>query len=67
VWWYTAVIPACGRLRQDDHKFKVHVGYIASFSLAWAAQARPCLKKKKKKKTRMVNFILCKFHLKLKK
>jgi hypothetical protein len=22
VWWYTAVIPAHGRLRQEDHEFK---------------------------------------------
>jgi hypothetical protein len=32
--WHISIIPALGRLRQEDHKFKVTSGYIA----------RPCLK-----------------------
>jgi hypothetical protein len=28
VLWYTPVIPALGRLRQEDLKFKVNLGYI---------------------------------------
>jgi hypothetical protein len=37
-WWCMSIIPALGRLRQEDHKFKVSLGYIGS----------PSLKKKKK-------------------
>jgi hypothetical protein len=37
-WWCMPVIPALLRLRQEDHKFKTSLGYIA----------RPCLEKKKK-------------------
>jgi hypothetical protein len=28
VWWYTHVITALGRLRQEDHKFQASLGYI---------------------------------------
>jgi hypothetical protein len=35
-WWFTAVIPAVGRPRQEDGEFKVRLGYIV----------RPCPKKK---------------------
>jgi hypothetical protein len=34
-WWYTAIISVLGRQRQDDHRFKGSLGYIA----------KPCLKK----------------------
>jgi hypothetical protein len=26
-WWYTPVIPALGRLRQEDHDFEASLGY----------------------------------------
>jgi hypothetical protein len=31
-WWYTPVIPALAlrRLRQEDYKFEVSLGYIAT-------------------------------------
>jgi hypothetical protein len=28
-WWHTPVIPALGRLRQEDREFKSSLGYIA--------------------------------------
>jgi hypothetical protein len=28
-WWYTAVIPALGRLRQEDHEFKASLGHMS--------------------------------------
>lgn len=34
--WYMSVIPASGRWRQEDQKFKVGLGYM-----------RPCLKQNK--------------------
>jgi hypothetical protein len=34
------IIPAFGRLRQEDHEFKTSLGYVA----------KPCLKKRKRKK-----------------
>jgi hypothetical protein len=37
-WWFTPIIPALRRLRQEDHEFKASLGYIA----------RPCLKNKPK-------------------
>jgi hypothetical protein len=40
-WSYTSVIPALGRLRQEDHEFAASLG----FKTFW----RPCPKKKKKK------------------
>jgi hypothetical protein len=36
VWWYTTVIPAVWRLRQEDLKVKASLEYIM----------RPCLKKR---------------------
>jgi hypothetical protein len=45
--WYTPIISALGRLRQEDREFDVILGYII----------RPCLitleKKKEKEKTRI--------------
>jgi hypothetical protein len=28
VWWYTPVIPALRKLRQEDHMFEAGLGYI---------------------------------------
>jgi hypothetical protein len=36
--WCTPIIPALGRLRQEDHEFKASLGYTQ----------KPCLKKRKK-------------------
>jgi hypothetical protein len=27
VWWYTLIIPALRRQRQEDHKFEASIGY----------------------------------------
>jgi hypothetical protein len=40
VWWYTPVIIALRRLRQEDYKFEASMGNTA----------RPCQKKKQKRK-----------------
>jgi hypothetical protein len=45
-------MPALRRLRQEDGEFKASLGYIA----------KPCLKKKKKK-VKMVYFLLCIFYI----
>jgi hypothetical protein len=36
-WWFTSIIPALGRLRQEDLEFKVSLDY----------PTRPCPKKQK--------------------
>jgi hypothetical protein len=30
VWWYTSIILAIGKLRQEDCKFEVSLGYKAN-------------------------------------
>lgn len=31
MWWYTSIIPKCGKLRQEDHgEFVISLGYIAN-------------------------------------
>jgi hypothetical protein len=40
VLWHTSVIPALGRLTQEDQEFKANLGYTA----------RSCVKKDRKKK-----------------
>jgi hypothetical protein len=37
VWWHISVIPAFGRLKQEDHEFEDSLGYIV----------RTCLLKKR--------------------
>jgi hypothetical protein len=39
-WWYSPVISALGRLRQENSKFQVSLGYME----------RPCLKSNKNNK-----------------
>jgi hypothetical protein len=43
-WWYMSIIPALGRLRQEDHELEASLGYIV----------RPCLKKRKRKKSEQI-------------
>jgi hypothetical protein len=33
VWWYTPIIPTLGKLRLEEHKLDVSLGYIMYFSL----------------------------------
>jgi hypothetical protein len=40
VWWYIPVIPALGKLRQEDCKLEASLYY----------KVRPCLKKKQREK-----------------
>jgi hypothetical protein len=44
------VIPALGRLRQEDHKFKVSLGYTVNSSPAWAIYGDPVTKQNKQNK-----------------
>jgi hypothetical protein len=44
-----ALIPELGRLRQEDHEFKVSLGYIT----------RPCLKKVKKSRSLSMEAHIC--------
>jgi hypothetical protein len=37
IWWYTPVIPALRRLRQEDLKFQARLGYLMNSRPAWAA------------------------------
>lgn len=38
VQWYTSVIPAFGKIRQEDHEFETSVSYIGG----------PCFKSRKR-------------------
>jgi hypothetical protein len=42
------VIPALGRVKQEDHNFEASLGYIVSSRPAWTV--RPPISKKKKEK-----------------
>jgi hypothetical protein len=35
VWWYISVIPALGRLRQEDHKFKTSLAIATKQTLIY--------------------------------
>jgi hypothetical protein len=47
VWWHTPVIPALGKLRQEDHEFKAKLGYLTGSGAVWAI--KPVSKKKEEK------------------
>jgi hypothetical protein len=34
VWWYMPVIPALGKLSQEDHEFEDSLSYIVNFRTA---------------------------------
>lgn len=44
VWWCTPLSPAYGRLRQEDHKFRVGLGYIATYRLSLGYIVGVCLR-----------------------
>jgi hypothetical protein len=50
MWWQTPVIPALGRLKQEDCDFKASLGYRESSRTAWATNRDPPLKKQKPNK-----------------
>jgi hypothetical protein len=39
-WWLSSIIPALGRLKQEDHEFEASLNYIV----------RPCFKTKRKER-----------------
>jgi hypothetical protein len=43
------VIPALGRLRQEDNKFEPRLGYISEFQISQDYIFRPCHQKKQNK------------------
>jgi hypothetical protein len=45
VSWHTPIIPALGRLRQDDCHFQPSMGYIISLKTTWATYWAPVSKK----------------------
>jgi hypothetical protein len=42
--WYTLVITAFRRLRQEDHKFDASPGYMVCSEIIQVTQKGPCLK-----------------------
>lgn len=44
VWWCTPLSPAHGRLRQEDHKFRVDLGCIAICRLSLGYIVGVCLR-----------------------
>jgi hypothetical protein len=35
MWWYRLLIPALGRLKQEDDNFETRLGYTVTLKLAW--------------------------------
>lgn len=59
-WWHKLVIPALGRLKQEDgHKFKVSLGYIVSsrpIQTAWWDSVSKINKNNLKRLTKKIQF-----------
>jgi hypothetical protein len=56
VWWHTPIIPALGRPRQEDYKFKASLGYRAKSFLKNKHNS-----KKFKKNKNFKNYSICRF------
>jgi hypothetical protein len=50
----TPVIPAIGRLRQEDRESQASLGSTAKFKASLGYTVRSCLKKKKRKKRKEI-------------
>jgi hypothetical protein len=42
----TSVVPALGRLKEEDHEIEAYLGYRTSFKPTWATQRDPVSKTK---------------------
>jgi hypothetical protein len=51
-WWRTPLIPALGRQRQVDFRVRSQPGLQSEFQDSQGYTEKPCLKKKKKKKSK---------------
>jgi hypothetical protein len=61
IWWYTLIIPALGRISQEDWDFKPILSFLVSFRLSYIIFLRSCLKKKKRAKPKKELFYSCEF------
>jgi hypothetical protein len=49
VWWFTSVISALGKWKQEDLEFKASLSYIGNLRPAWTTEQYPVSKKIKPK------------------
>lgn len=43
MWWHIPIIPAFGRLRQEDYEVEAILGYIVSLGSAWLSSENSLL------------------------
>jgi hypothetical protein len=65
IWWYTLIIPALGRISQEDWDFKPILSFLVSFRLSYIIFLRSCLKKKKKEQNQKKNYFIAVNFLKM--